>query len=43
MAEFADRHPRGRYGTVVADLEPFGVDGDERRRALAAYAERFGV
>jgi hypothetical protein len=43
IADFARRHPRGRHGTVVAELEPFGVDGDERRRALAAYAERFGV
>ena len=43
MAEFAARHPRGRHGTVVAELEPFGVDGDERRRALTPYADRFGV
>jgi hypothetical protein len=43
MAAFAAAHPRGRHGTVVAELEPFGIDPEERGRALAPYAERFGV
>jgi hypothetical protein len=43
MAGFMDAHPRGRYGTVAYDLSQFGLDGAERRRALAFYTERFGV
>ena len=38
-----DEHPRGRHGTVAYDLAQFGLDGAERRRALAFYTERFGV
>jgi hypothetical protein len=43
MAEFMATHPRGKFGTVEYDLGQFGLDGDERRRALAFYTERFGV
>ena len=43
MARFMDGHPRGRYGSVAYDLSQFGLDGAERRRALAFYTERFGV
>jgi len=41
MDAFAAAHPRGRHGTVVYDLADFGIDADERRRALAFYSERF--
>ena len=43
MASFMATHPRGVHGTVVYDLSQFGLDADERRRALAFYTERFGV
>jgi hypothetical protein len=36
-------HPRGLHGAVTYDLSEFGLDAVERRRALAFYAERFGV
>jgi hypothetical protein len=43
MASFMARHPRDLYGGVTYDLGQFGLDGAERRRALAFYTERFGV
>jgi hypothetical protein len=43
MAAFASAHPRGRHGTVEQDLAVLGIDAQERRRALAEYAERFGL
>ncbi len=43
MDEFMAHHPRGRHGTVEYDLAQFGLDADERRGALSAYADRFGV
>jgi hypothetical protein len=43
MAAFMASHPRGRHGAVVYDLDEFGLDHDERRKALSFYTERFGV
>jgi hypothetical protein len=43
MAQFMETHGRGRHGTVVYQPEVLGIDRAERRRALAFYAERFGV
>ena len=43
MSTFMVEHPRGRHGTVEYDLEQFGLDPEERRRALAFYVDRFGV
>jgi hypothetical protein len=43
MASFMDTHPRGRFGAVTYDLAEFGLDGAERRKALAFYTGRFGV
>jgi hypothetical protein len=43
MAAFMGTHPRGRFGAVTYDLAEFGLDGAERRKALAFYTERFGV
>lgn len=43
MAAFMVGHPRGRHGPVRYDLRQLGLDGAERRRALAFYAERFGL
>jgi hypothetical protein len=43
MASFMVAHPRDRFGAVSYDLTQFGLDGAERRRALAFYTERFGV
>jgi hypothetical protein len=43
MDEFMVDHPRGRHGTVLYDLAQFGLDAEERRQALSAYADRFGV
>jgi Sulfotransferase family len=41
MNDFLATHERGKFGTVVYDLEDFGIDPDERRIAMASYAERF--
>ena len=41
MAAFLAAHPRGRHGTVVHDFAAVGIDPEERRTALAAYAARF--
>jgi hypothetical protein len=43
MTDFMVAHPRGRHGAVAYDLGQFGLDRNERRRALAFYVERFGV
>jgi Sulfotransferase family len=43
ISTFMAGHPRGRHGTVVYDLEQFGLSPAERRRALAFYVDRFGV
>lgn len=43
MADYMASHPRGRHGTIRYRLEPVGLDADERRVALAPYAEHFGV
>ncbi len=43
MAAFMAEHPRGRHGAVVYELEQFGIDPSERRRALSFYTERFGI
>ena len=43
MDRFMVDHPRGRHGTVVYELGPFGLDPDEQRLALSYYADRFGV
>ena len=43
MASFMAAHPRGLHGAVTYDLAEFGLDGAERRQALAFYTEHFGV
>jgi hypothetical protein len=43
MDAFLADHPRGKYGTIVYDLDAFGIDPAERRHAMASYAERFGT
>jgi hypothetical protein len=43
MAAFMAAHPRGKYGAVAYDLAEFGLDHDERRKALSFYTDRFGV
>ena len=43
MDAFMADHPRGRHGGVVYDLAQFGIDRDERRRALQFYVDRFDV
>lgn len=43
MDGFVAAHPRGRHGTVVYDLAPFGLDRAERRGALRFYTDRFGI
>ena len=43
MRAFMRDHPRGKYGRVEYDLADFGIDEEERRRALRFYVERFGV
>jgi hypothetical protein len=43
METFLRDHPRGRHGAVDYQAAPLGIDVDERRAALAAYADRFGV
>jgi hypothetical protein len=43
MDAFMAAHPRGRHGGVRYDLADFGLDREERRRALRFYVERFDV
>jgi len=43
MADFMERHPRGKHGRVLYDLADFGIDSGERRQALGFYVDRFGV
>jgi hypothetical protein len=43
MHAFMAEHPRGKFGTIDYDLTEFGLDTEERHRALAFYTERFGV
>jgi hypothetical protein len=43
MRQFMAAHPRGKFGTIDYDLTQFGLDPNERRHALAFYAERFAV
>jgi sulfotransferase family protein len=43
MDEFMETHPRGRHGGIVYDLAQFGIDRDERRRALQFYFDRFEI
>ncbi|REE97548.1 sulfotransferase family protein [Thermomonospora umbrina] len=43
MQAFMARHPRGRHGRVDYRLADIGLDLEERRKALAPYAERFGI
>jgi Sulfotransferase family len=43
MDSFMAEHPRGRHGGVIYDLADFGLDREERRRALRFYVERFDV
>jgi hypothetical protein len=43
MAEFMRLHPRGRHGRVAYRADVLGLDVEERRAALASYAEAFGV
>jgi len=43
MDAFMADHPRGRHGGVIYDLGQFGLDRDERRRALQFYVDHFGI
>jgi hypothetical protein len=43
MTHFMAEHPRGRHGTIVYELEQFGIDAAERRKALSFYTDRFGI
>ena len=40
---FLIENPRGKHGLVDYRLEDLGIDPEERRRALAFYADYFGV
>jgi len=43
MAAYSEAHPNGRHGTVVYDLNVFGVDIGKLADVTRAYAEKFGV
>jgi hypothetical protein len=43
MEAFMDAHPRGKFGTVAYDFDDFGLDPDERYRALDFYLRRFSL
>lgn len=43
MEAFMAAHPRGKFGTVVYDFDDFGIDPDERYRALDFYLRRFSL
>lgn len=43
IGDYVRAHPQGRHGTVEVDWSVFEVDPVERRAAMKAYAEAFGV
>jgi hypothetical protein len=43
LEAFMVDHPRGRHGTVDAQLSDYGLDEDEWRARLAFYADRFAL
>jgi hypothetical protein len=43
MTAFVAEHARGRHGGIRYRLEDLGLDGAERRAALASYVAHFGV
>lgn len=43
MHTFMKRNPRGRFGGLVYDPAPLGLDLAERRTALRFYSTRFGL
>jgi hypothetical protein len=43
MRAYLSAHARGRLGSIDYRLDDFGLDANERRRALAFYQQRFGV
>jgi hypothetical protein len=43
FASYQEAHSREQHGRITYDLRTFGIDPEERRRALAFYADRFGT
>ncbi|HVM65740.1 MAG TPA: sulfotransferase [Acidimicrobiales bacterium] len=43
VAAYADRHPRGEFGTHRYDLAEFGLDAGSLRERFADYTHRYGV
>src|SRR5262249_30440199 len=43
MRRYMEENPRGKFGGVVYDPAPLGIDLAERRTALTFYRERFGL
>ena len=43
VAAYADRHPRGEFGTHRYDLADFGLDVDRVRAEFVDYTDRYGV
>jgi hypothetical protein len=43
MDDYMAANPRGQHGTIRYALEDFGIDPEERRRALRFYQERFDL
>jgi hypothetical protein len=43
MDDYVRANPRGKHGTIHYALEEFGIDPEERRRALRFYQERFDL
>ena len=41
IADYVRAHPQGRHGSVEVDWTVFEVDPEERRQAMADYAEAF--
>ncbi len=43
MREYMKRHPRGRFGHVIYDMDELGINRDEAREVYRFYVECFGV
>ena len=43
MRDYMQRHPRGRFGRVLYDVQALGIDRDEARALYRFYVECFGV
>jgi hypothetical protein len=42
-ADYVAHHQRDRYGKIVYELEPYGLDASDLRQLFANYSEAFDI